>query len=65
MAAAFGNSWGNALKWFPSWRGLAADLTAAGFGAGSALERLRGNRMRHFTLLPGPAMAAVYLLIFL
>src|ERR1700704_4317972 len=33
----YGASVGNALKWFPDRRGLAAGLTAAGFRAGSAL----------------------------
>jgi len=33
----YGTCVGNALKWFGSKRGLAAGLTAAGFGAGSAL----------------------------
>src|SRR3989449_10480504 len=33
----YGTSIGNALKWFPDRRGLAAGLTAAAFGAGSAL----------------------------
>src|SRR5712664_3093598 len=35
--AVYGTSIGNALKWFPDRRGLCAGLTAAGFGAGSAL----------------------------
>ena len=33
----YGTCVGNALKWFPDRAGLAAGLTAAGFGAGSAL----------------------------
>jgi OFA family oxalate/formate antiporter-like MFS transporter len=35
--AVYGTCIGNALKWFPDWRGFAAGITAAGFGAGSAL----------------------------
>ena len=35
--AVYGTCVGNALKWFPDHRGLAAGLTAAGFGAGAAL----------------------------
>ena len=35
--AVYGTCIGNALKWFSDLRGFAAGLTAAGFGAGSAL----------------------------
>jgi OFA family oxalate/formate antiporter-like MFS transporter len=34
--AVYGTCVGNALKWFPDRRGLAAGVTAAGFGAGAA-----------------------------
>jgi OFA family oxalate/formate antiporter-like MFS transporter len=34
--AVYGTCVGNALKWFPEKRGLAAGITAAGFGAGAA-----------------------------
>jgi len=36
--AVYGTCVGNALKWFPDRRGLAAGVTAMGFGAGSALS---------------------------
>jgi MFS transporter, OFA family, oxalate/formate antiporter len=35
--AVYGTCVGNALKWFPGRRGLAAGITAAGFGAGAAI----------------------------
>jgi OFA family oxalate/formate antiporter-like MFS transporter len=35
--AVYGTCVGNALKWFPDRRGLAAGVTAAGFGAGAAI----------------------------
>jgi OFA family oxalate/formate antiporter-like MFS transporter len=34
--AVYGTCVGNALKWFPGRRGLAAGITASGFGAGAA-----------------------------
>jgi MFS transporter, OFA family, oxalate/formate antiporter len=35
--SVYGTCVGNALKWFPDRRGLAAGFTAAGFGAGAAI----------------------------
>lgn len=35
--AVYGTAVGNAVKWFPDKRGLAAGATAAGFGAGAAV----------------------------
>ncbi|MFA5915598.1 MAG: oxalate/formate MFS antiporter [Burkholderiales bacterium] len=43
----YGTSVGNALKWFPDKRGLAAGLTAAGFGAGAALTVIPIANMIH------------------
>jgi MFS transporter, OFA family, oxalate/formate antiporter len=45
--SVYGATVSNALKWFPDRRGLAAGLTAAGFGAGSA-----------FTIIPIAHMIA-------
>jgi OFA family oxalate/formate antiporter-like MFS transporter len=43
--AVYGTCVGNALKWFPDRRGLAAGATAAGFGAGAAADR--GSDRQH------------------
>lgn len=45
--SVYGTCVGNALKWFPDKRGLAAGLTAAGFGAGAALTVIPIARMVH------------------
>jgi OFA family oxalate/formate antiporter-like MFS transporter len=38
VGSVYGTCVGNAIKWFPGRRGLAAGFTAAGFGAGAALS---------------------------
>jgi OFA family oxalate/formate antiporter-like MFS transporter len=43
----YGTCVGNALKWFPDRRGLAAGLTAAGFGAGAAITVIPIANMIH------------------
>src|SRR5271165_2599196 len=41
----YGTCVGNALKWFPGRRGVAAGLTAAGFGAGAVLTIVPISKM--------------------
>ena len=41
----YGATVGNAIKWFPDKRGMAAGLTAAGFGAGSAVTLVPVSNM--------------------
>jgi OFA family oxalate/formate antiporter-like MFS transporter len=69
----YGTCVGNALKWFPDKRGLAAGLTAAGFGAGAAITVIPIANMIHsagyeqaflfFGILQGVAIFALSLLL--
>jgi MFS transporter, OFA family, oxalate/formate antiporter len=43
--SVYGTCVGNALKWFPGRRGLAAGITAAGFGAGAAVTVVPISKM--------------------
>src|SRR5579863_5178643 len=43
--AVYGTCVGNALKWFPGRRGLAAGITASGFGAGAAITIVPISKM--------------------
>jgi OFA family oxalate/formate antiporter-like MFS transporter len=65
----YGTCVGNALKWFPGRRGLAAGCTAAGFGAGAALTVIPIGRMiessgyQHAFLVFGILQGAIVLLM--
>ena len=69
----YGATVGNAIKWFPDKRGLAAGLTAAGFGAGSAMTLVPiSNMIAHsgyqktflvFGLIQGMVVVAAAMLL--
>src|ERR1700719_1487034 len=61
----YGTCVGNALKWFPGRRGLAAGITAAGFGAGAAItvapisKMINGDGYEHAFLFFGLLQGAI------
>ncbi len=67
--AVYGACVGNALKWFPDRRGLAAGITAMGFGAGSAFtvspiaNMIRGQGYETTFFKFGIAQGAVVFLV--
>jgi OFA family oxalate/formate antiporter-like MFS transporter len=71
--AVYGTCVGNALKWFPDHRGLAAGATAAGFGAGAALTvapiakmiATSGYQSAFFTFGIGQGLIVFFLAFFL
>jgi OFA family oxalate/formate antiporter-like MFS transporter len=71
--SVYGTCVGNALKWFPDRRGLAAGATAAGFGAGAALTVVpiasmiasRGYQSAFFTFGIGQGLIVFFLAFFL
>src|SRR6202047_2941552 len=71
--AVYGTCVGNALKWFPDRRGLAAGATAAGFGAGAAITVVpiakmiapSGYQSAFFTFGIGQGVIVLILAVFL
>src|SRR5246500_4648004 len=71
--SVYGTCVGNALKWFPDRRGLAAGATAAGFGAGAALTVVpiasmvasSGYQSAFFTFGIGQGLIVFFLAFFL
>jgi MFS transporter, OFA family, oxalate/formate antiporter len=67
--SVYGTCVGNALKWFPDHRGLAAGATAAGFGAGAAItvvpiaNMIIASGYQHAFLTFGTGQGAIVILI--